>query len=172
MILYLCRHGIAADATGKMADADRPLTLEGIKKFRMAAAGFAALEPGVSHILSSPLLRARQTAELLADALAQRKQHAEIDVLECLLPGETLETLVRAVRGLKKIQDVVAVGHEPQMSAYLAQLCLGGAGGATGEGGGCEFKKGAMAAIELAERGVRGKLLWLLQPKQLRGLAE
>ena len=167
MILYLCRHAIAADATGSMSDADRALTAEGIRKFREAAKGFVSLEPDISHIFSSPLLRARQTAELLADAFAQTKRDTALEILECLGTAaneRALDNLLHTQRGTRRIRDAVAVGHEPQVSAWLSRLCFAGAAS------GCEFKKGGIAALELADRGPHAKLLWLLQPKHLRNL--
>lgn len=164
MILYLCRHAAAEEAIGAMRDEDRPLAPDGIDKFRRAARGFAALEPDVTHIVTSPLLRARQTAEILFDILAQDK-HVSLDptVLEALGPPGKLEVLLSKVQAIKGAKNVVAVGHEPTLSAWIGLLCFG-------ERGRCSLKKGAMAAIELGER-QRGELLWLLQPRQLRKLA-
>ena len=163
MILYLCRHGIAEDAGAGQSDADRALTPEGIKKFRTAAKGFAELEPEVSHILTSPLLRARQTAEILVDALERDKKKVELVVCNALGPGANLRGLLGQLHDLRAT-GAVAVGHEPSMSAFVGELCFGTAGR-------CAMKKGAIAAIDLDERQRTGMLLYLLQPGQLRRLA-
>ena len=164
MILYLCRHAAAADATGAQPDEDRALTPEGSAKFRKAARGFCALDPAVTHILTSPLLRARQTAEILFDILAEAGQLAlDPIVTDTLAPPGKLAGLLAKARGLKAAGNIIAVGHEPTLSTWIGQLCFG-------QGGACELKKGAIAAVELTERSA-GTLLWLMQPRQLRALA-
>jgi phosphohistidine phosphatase len=164
MILYICRHAAATDPTGSLRDEDRPLTPEGIAKFRKAAKGFCALDPEATHILTSPLLRARQTAEILFDVLAKAGHIAADPIItDSLAPPGKLDGLLAKVRSVKNAGNIVAVGHEPTLSTWIGQLCFG-------QRGGCELKKGAIAAIELTERG-RGDLVWLMQPGQLRQLA-
>lgn len=162
MMLYLCRHGIAEDAAP--SDDARALTREGVKKFREAARGFVRLEPAVTHILTSSLVRARQTAEILADVLADARLSAEPRVSCALAPPGDLRMLLSEIRDLAACRSVVAVGHEPTLSRWVGQLCFG----ATGS---CEMKKGAIAGIELDAAMRHGHLMFLLQPAQLRGLA-
>jgi phosphohistidine phosphatase len=161
--LYLCRHGIAEDATDGMSDDDRKLTSEGIKKFRKAAKGLLQiLRPkDVSHILTSPLLRARQTAEILADVLDASKHDVAVQIVPSLKPGTPLPAFLKTVRALPRPNAVIAVGHEPTLSEWLGTLCFD-------RPGRVELRKGAIAAIELAPTGPKGHLLALLQPHALR----
>jgi phosphohistidine phosphatase len=143
-----------------MRDGERALTKEGAKKFRKAAEGFLRVvgEDAVSHVVSSPLVRARQTAEILAEVMG-----LSVEVTSTLAPGGELAKFVRFVHGLKKVQGVVAVGHEPGMSQWVGELCFG-------RSGRVEMKKGAVAGIELADAGATGELVWLMQPGALRKL--
>ena len=182
MKLYLCRHAQAADASGKVSDADRPLTPQGIRKFQRAARGLAALEPGIQTILSSPLVRARQTAQLAAEALSSGSAATPVVAIAPSLaplasPGASRTLSNRLLRrpgrldifldGLRTIKEpgggVMAVGHEPILSRWIGQLCFG-------HPGACQMKKGAVAAIDLDLSAGRGTLLYLLQPGQLRRL--
>jgi phosphohistidine phosphatase len=164
MMLYLCRHAAAENAGEGMRDEDRALTADGRDKFRKAAKGFASLEPGVTHIVTSPLLRARQTAQILYEILNVDGEPVKTpQVLDTLGPPGKMDGFLAYVRGMEEAGNVIAVGHEPIMSEWIGQLCFE-------EHGRCALKKGAIAAIELAERN-RGELLWLMQPKQLRQLS-
>jgi len=170
--LYLCRHAVAAEPVGIMTDADRPLTPDGAKKFRKAAHGLVKLlgkrekggrgegeRGGVTHILSSPLVRARQTAEILAEAFA-----VPVKVTAALEPPGDLKRLIKEIRGLKNARGVVVVGHEPTLGDWLGELCFDRAGRV-------ELKKGSVAAIELnTHTDAKGQLLWLIQPGILRNL--
>lgn len=162
MILYLVRHGIAADATPAMSDADRPLTAEGMRKFRRCVKGLKRLDPGITHVFSSPLLRARQTAEILIDVLsADVAMPIDLSISESLAPPGKRDLFLSELRSLPELKAVAAVGHEPILSQWLSILCFKGEQGA-------EMKKGAIAAVELDDNG--GTLLWLMQPRHLRSL--
>lgn len=146
MRLHLLRHGIAEDAVPGQRDADRALTPEGIRKMRKAVRGMRRVVPRLDRILSSPLKRARQTADLVAEAFA-----LEVEPCEALsLGGDPWE----ALKGLEG--SVLLVGHEPGLSAL--------AGGGPGR---IEFRKGALARVDLPS----GRLVWLLTARQLRSLA-
>ncbi len=165
MKLYLCRHALAADASGKVSDADRPLTPQGIRKFQRAARGLAALEPGIQTILSSPLVRARQTARLAAEALSSASAETPVvAIAPSLAPPGRLDIFLDGLRTIKEpAGGVMAVGHEPILSRWIGQLCFG-------HPGACQIKKGAVAAMDLDLSAGRGTLLYLLQPGQLRRL--
>jgi phosphohistidine phosphatase len=169
MILYLCRHGIADDSSASGRDEDRALTAEGRDKFRKAAKGFAHLEPRVGHILSSPLVRARQTAEILRDVLAKATEINPPVTLEAHLGlGARWEPLRQTIKILPgRPREVVLVGHEPFMSHLLGALCFGESSG--GRGGRVEFKKGAMAALEMDADLNGGTLLWFMTAGILKG---
>ena len=163
MRLYLIRHAIAEEATDTKPDGQRALTAEGVKKFKQAASGMvkAFEETAPALILSSPLVRARQTAAILAKALEKDGNAAPVKESAALdFPGD-LQKLLAEARAAKG--NVACIGHEPYLSEWVGRLCFMTAGGV-------EMKKGAVAVIELAESGARGKLLQLLPPGILRKL--
>jgi phosphohistidine phosphatase len=159
--IYLCRHGIAEEAAGRTADEERELTGEGVKKFRKAAKGFLRLTgvDGISQVVSSPLARARQTAEIVAELLDAKGRVLKVRQTETLAPDGNLSGFLKLVRGMKG--GVVAVGHEPLLSQWIGKLCFGTMGRV-------RMGKGAIAAIELQPAGLKGELLWLMQPGELR----
>lgn len=157
MNLVLFRHGIAKDRTGEMADADRPLTEEGMKKTREAAKGLAKQIDRPRAVLTSPKLRARQTAALLCEALGM-----EAEVFAPL--GENdLAAMLDAIADRPE-SSIVAVGHEPSMSAMVEVLIAGQSRGAV------KLKKAGAARIAIEGRPgpARGTLMWLATPKMLR----
>jgi len=162
MILYLIRHAIAEDARPGQSDADRALTREGIEKFQKAAAGIAKLvrDTGLPVILTSPLVRARQTAAILAEALDNAGIKTHIKPTDSLSTGN-LQRLLREAR--TSPGPVAAVGHEPFLSESIGQLCFQ-------KTGAVEMKKGALAALQLPPTGPRAELLYLLPPSILRKL--
>ncbi len=166
-MLYLVRHGIAEEAEGTMKDEERELTGKGRKKFEEAARGLVKFvgKGGIGTVLTSPLVRARQTAELLAGAIAEAGGEAEVAVMAALGAKADLEAVLKMVRHMPAGNGgVAAVGHEPTLSGWVVELCCGGEGEV-------EMKKGAVAAIELADSGSRGRLLWLMPAGALREMA-
>jgi phosphohistidine phosphatase len=158
------RHGPAAPpGEGGVSEEERPLTEEGIEKTRRAARGVLALDLGVDLILSSPLRRARQTAEILAEALRGPRPR----VSDRLLPDVSGAGLLECLKGLKA-EAPVLVGHEPSLSAAVAALI-----GAP-ESGAIEMKKAGLAVVETGGPSPRppGTLVLLLAPSVLRGLAK
>ncbi len=171
--LYLMRHGIAADLGegGVLKDAERPLTLEGRARMKQAAAGMRELGIKFNVILTSPLLRTRQTAEAVAEVLDL--QH-RVKILESLAPGrafiegEGKHAELFLELGAYQFDRALLVGHMPDLSE-LASLLLAGNRNLN-----IEFKKGSLCAIEVASLPPRGPglLLWLMTPKQLRLLGK
>ena len=143
MQIYVVRHAIAEDA-GKAGagDARRALTLEGRKKMKDAAEGFAKLDPRIERIFSSPLVRALQTAEIVAKAL---KFAGEIDEMKELSPGYSPEEVLKRLQELRAVKSVVLAGHEPNCSE-LASCLL-----SSSDRIHLEFKKGAICLIESEE---------------------
>jgi phosphohistidine phosphatase len=159
--LLIIRHAIAVDpGTGGMSDEERPLTAEGAKKWKEAAQGLAAILDPPGALLTSPLLRARQTAEIAGQAwggLNPRKTDA--------LAGGNLDELESVVDGHHDQELIALVGHEPWVSTLLAHL-LG-----TRQAERLVFKKGGAALIEVpAGLAAGGQLVWLLPPRLLRAL--
>ncbi len=162
MNLYILRHGIAVDhgAAGYENDDERPLTGKGERKLWAIAEAMKALEISFDLILSSPLVRARQTAEIVADALKCRKR---MEITDTLAPQESAKPLIEYLRDQGAVDDVVLVGHEPFLSRLIASLISGNSDTSVllKKGGFCklstdDLKHGKCAILE-----------WLLTPKQM-----
>ncbi|HKX27635.1 MAG TPA: phosphohistidine phosphatase SixA [Blastocatellia bacterium] len=171
--LYLMRHGIATDLgeVGILKDADRPLTLEGLARMKQAAAGIRKLDLKFNVIMTSPLLRARQTAEAVAEVL--ELQH-KVRILESLAPGRTFiegegrHAEIFLELGAYQFDRALLVGHLPDLPELASFLLTGN------RNLNIEFKKGSLCAIEVASLPPRGPglLCWLMTPKQLRTLGK
>jgi phosphohistidine phosphatase len=166
MQVFLVRHAIAHERNRSRwpDDALRPLTAEGARKFRKAAKGLATLLPGTAVLLTSPWVRARDTAAMLAAATKRTR------VIECTeLTGEASTDDVFDLLRKRKEKAVALVGHEPNLSAFLS-AALGGEGKRLR----IEFKKGGAACVEFSARIGPGRatLLWMLPPRVLRGLRD
>jgi phosphohistidine phosphatase len=161
MQLIIIRHAIAVPrGTPGVPDEDRPLTPEGEQKFREAAKGLAALVGRPDALLTSPWLRARQTASIAAAAWGKIEPE-ETPALASGSFDEQAEVLDRYPRDA----TVAVVGHEPWVSELVARL-LG-----TRHDERLEFKKGAVALVEVPGRlAGGGRLVWYLPPKVLRQL--
>src|SRR5215471_19183251 len=125
MNLYILRHGLAVDhgAPGYPNDADRPLTPKGKRKLQKIANAMEALKLSFDLILSSPYTRARQTAEIVAEVLRQRRK---LEFSEDLVPDGNYKNLIEYLNRLKsRAEDVVLVGHEPYLSGLISLLVSG-----------------------------------------------
>jgi len=160
MEIYILRHGIAVNrgTPGYKKDSDRPLTPEGEEKLHQIAKAMLAMELKFDLILSSPYLRSKQTAQLVAAELDE-----EITLTDLLTPdGNPLE-LIRELND-EKPQSVLLVGHEPYLSGLISVLVTGESKAAI------ELKKGGLCKLS-ADRVAFGQcatLNWLLTPKQMR----
>jgi phosphohistidine phosphatase len=156
MRIFILRHAIAEE-TAKGGDTQRALSEEGRKKMREAAAGFARLELKIDAIYSSPLVRAVQTAEILAKSIGYT---SKVELMQELAPGHAPDSISERLRSLKKPGNIVLSGHEPNCSE-LAGYLLGGAQ--------IEFKKAAICLIETESATAgSGILIWHLSPQVLR----
>lgn len=161
MKLYLVRHATASDIAP--CDADRELTKEGRQESRIAGAALARLGAKPDQILSSPLVRARQTAGIIA---AELKFPNEVAIFDELGNGHSLVHVIRVVKTFAPFREIMLVGHMPSFADHLAGLLGSDNPGALSMG------KGSVACVELAElRPGRGELRWFLRQKQLRLLA-
>lgn len=157
MELYFVRHAIAAERVKAGDDAARALTDDGAEKMRAGAAGLRRLGVAPDMLLSSPLVRARETADILAAALG-----VAVRVADLLGPGCDLAALTQVLTDTGAAQRVMLVGHEPDWSALIGVLT----------GGRVEMKKGAACRIDLPYVAASaGVLIWLTPPKTLRALA-
>src|SRR5258708_13028722 len=120
MQLYIVRHGIAVDREDPNcpADPDRFLTQEGIEKAPQVAKGAAEIGPAPDLLLSSPYLRASQTAEIFADELAYSKN--KIRKTDQLLPGAEPLQLFRELSKDKELSAVFLFGHAPHLDDLIA----------------------------------------------------
>ncbi len=155
MKLYFLRHGIADWPDWQEADDKRPLTADGIARMRAEAKALKKLGLELDVILSSPLPRAKQTAELVADKLGY-----EVKVSKALAPGFDISKLAALLKENAKAESVMIVGHEPDFSTAVAALT----------GGKVVLKKGGLVRVDLASpETLEGQLVWLLAPKILAG---
>ncbi len=161
MRLLIIRHAEAVPrGTPGIRDEDRPLTTEGRSQFRAAARGIARLVDRPQAVLTSPWLRAKQTADIVARAW-ERVEPKEAPALA----GGSFEDQAALLDGFPSEATVAVVGHEPYLSSLLARLLGARAGDRLG------LKKGAIALVEVPGRMAEGgSLLLFLPPKVLRKL--
>jgi phosphohistidine phosphatase len=165
MDLYLVRHAVAFDYDPAQwpDDSQRPLTPEGQKRFKRSARSLKGLLPGIDLVLSSPWVRAWQTAEILEGEAGWPKPVA----CEALESGRAPAEVLQALQPFTSYGAIALVGHEPNMHELASYLLTADTNHAQ-----IEMKKGGVARLEVGE-GLRpgaGRLVWLLPPKVLRAL--
>ncbi len=163
-LLLVIRHAIAEDRLGPGGDEERPLSTEGRRKMRQVAASLSELVPQLGLIATSPLLRARQTAEIVAAAYGGARSR----VTDALRPGSDGPALVAFLAAQRGLEVAAVVGHEPTLGRQASYLLAGQAESFL------DLKKGGAALLELDSgwRAGGARLRWLLEPGQLRQLAE
>ena len=163
MDIYILRHGIAVQrgTPGYKKDGDRPLTKEGEEKMRQIAEAMLGMGLKFDLILSSPYVRAQQTAKIVAKALGK-----EVTFTKFLVPDADPLDLIAEIND-EKPHTVLLVGHEPDLSQLISMLACGTTAGTF------ELKKGGLCKLtaETIAFGQCATLNWLLTPKQLRALA-
>jgi phosphohistidine phosphatase len=166
MKIYLLRHAIAEERRAALLDEDRALTREGRKRMHQVAKSMARLELRFDVIGTSPLLRARQTADIVAKIVPQAPQPAPLDELA---PGGSMSRLIDVINGMvaKPVSGILLVGHQPYLGRLLAALI--GAGN-TAE---FELRKAGLCCLELTGPRLRfgqcATLEWLVTPRILLG---
>lgn len=153
--LYFLRHGRADRSAWSGDDRLRPLTEDGRRRLRLQAQAYARMKLGIERIVSSPLTRARETAEIVA---------AQLGLPVILEPGLAIgcdwEGLVRVLKAHPG-RCRLLVGHEPDFSSLIGRL-VGAPRGAI------VMKKGGLARVDLlTQDSLRGELVWLLPPRLL-----
>jgi phosphohistidine phosphatase len=162
--LYLIRHGVAAERGDAFPDdTKRPLTSAGIQKLRKEAKALIALDVTFDVILTSPLVRTRQTAETIAGVL---RTAPPIVNVQALAPGGTHHAIVEELSKQHRRHRVAIVGHEPGIGELAARLL--------GLRRALEFKKGAICRIDVPALPPAGpgQLRWFLTPRILRKIAK
>lgn len=164
MELFLLRHGLATErgTSGFAKDAARPLTLQGRRQLRKIAAAMRQMELSFDVILSSPFLRTRQTAEIVAKELKLKKRLAFVDELQ---PGGNMPKLIQRILTLKPPpENILLVGHEPDLSNLIFWLVTGKTGA------GFALKKSGLAKLKIKKlrAGKCATLAWLLTPGQMK----
>ncbi len=184
MKLILIRHGIAEDIFEASSDEERKLTPDGQKKFKKIAAGILKCEPKIDRVVSSPLVRAVQTAEIILSKIhSERFKGSEVSLSSRIRESDNLvpEMLTELTPNsdphefclwlrkhyINKVDPSLAIcGHEPHLSALLSFLLTGR------DENFFEFKRGGAASLELYFRtaDIKAQLNWFMKPSQLRSL--
>src|SRR5688572_2370355 len=162
--LYLIRHGIAAERGENYPDdTKRPLTAEGIQKLRREGKALVSLDVSFDVILTSPLVRTRQTAETIASVF---RTAPPIINVQALAPGGTHNAIVDELSRQHRRHHIAIVGHEPGIGELAARLM--------GLRRALEFKKGAICRIDVAALPPAGpgQLRWFLTPRILRKIGK
>ena len=160
--LYLVRHAIAAQRGEEWPDdSKRPLTEAGINRFKEVVEGLAWLDVDIDEIFTSPLVRAKQTATLLAHGLGNK---TSVKTLDALAPGYAPRQVMNELSRMAKHHRIALVGHEPGLGELASHLI--------GSSRALPFKKGGVCYIAIQGLTSRrpGELVWFLPPKVLRRL--
>ncbi len=163
--LFIMRHGAAAlvDQAGG-SDAERRLTPRGIRRLKTIARGLDRLDLGIERIVSSPVVRARETAQIVAQGLSLEDALEFSDVLET---GASAEAVRRFLHGRAESRLLV-IGHNPTLSDLVSRLIEG-----DGSRPLIELKKGGVAALRgSAPTAKILELAWLATPRLFRRLGE
>jgi phosphohistidine phosphatase len=162
VILYLLRHAEAEVVSSTGHDADRRLTVAGRKRMRLVAKAIAKMNPRFDAILASPLVRSRQTADLVAEACGFKKDLVET---KCLLPNANPEEILHEL-GRLGAEAVLLVGHQPHFGKLAGRLASGRSDVEI------PLKKAGLAVYETGADGLlsRAELKLFLPPRLLESL--
>lgn len=158
--VYLIRHGIAAERGEEYPDdSKRPLTSRGIARLKQEAKALDKLEVVFDQIIASPLLRTRQTADVLSESM---KSKPPVTTADALAPAGTPAAVIQELGKHMRKGRLALVGHEPNLGELAGRLI--------GARAPIEFKKGAVCRIDfevLPPKGM-GQLRWFITPGMLR----
>ena len=158
--IYLIRHGLAEERGEAWPDdSKRPLTQEGMSRLRKSARSLALIGVAFDVIVTSPFVRARQTAEIIAGGL---DPHPHLATAESLIPGGSATAVLADLEKHAKRERIAIVGHEPGIGELAARLI--------GARHPISFKKGAICRIDLEglPPAGPGDLRWFITPKIMR----
>ena len=152
--IYILRHGHAQNADNGLNDFDRALTEEGIEKINKLSLFFNGLDISLEFILSSPYIRAKQTAEIFISHLICKPTLKIVDFLSC---GVSSKEISRGLMEYSSSKNLLLVGHSPDLEIFLGKII------------GAErvaLKKGALAKVGFENSiEMSGELEWLITPK-------
>jgi phosphohistidine phosphatase len=160
---YLIRHAIAEDRGDKWPDDRlRPLTHKGMARMRQGVRGLKALGVEIDLLLTSPLVRARQTADIVIEGM---KPTPDLEVVPALSPGTARASVSEALGNFAKAQSIAVVGHEPDLGE-LARWLIGARAP-------LPFKKGGVCRIDTTggPTAGSGQVVWFATPAMLRAVA-
>lgn len=166
MDLFIMRHGIAVaeSSEGGFSDGERPLSPKGLKRTRQIAGGLLALKLSFDRILTSPLVRARETAQIVAEVL---NMEGRVEEASELAPDGSVQTLISRLAELREEKNILLVGHQPLLGEIASFLL------SRGKGIKLRLRKGGLCCLEVDDLGSNASAIlhWVLTPKQLRLLA-
>lgn len=160
MKIYLMRHASAVERLGGaiVNDSQRPLTEEGRQEARSVANALKKLNARPNFIVSSPLVRTRQTADIIQEVLGIE---GELKIADGLAPGGTASEVFKNLKKLPPFEEILLVGHEPDIGRISADLMLAGPEVML------PFKKAAVIRVDVQDLPPSwpGTLKWFLNPK-------
>ena len=160
MNLYILRHASAGTRRANpKIDVKRPIDKEGKQQCLLVGGYLSALNVQFDRVVSSPLKRALQTASLVSN---ETGYDSKIEISEALSPEASVAKFQELVRALEKYDNVLVVGHNPNLAVFMGSLIA--PGGRTS----IRLRKGAVARIDCAR--LPGTLHWLVDPRILRGI--
>ncbi len=164
MELYLLRHAIAAEPGTVIVshDSERSLTEEGIEKMKKAVEGMRRMGISVDQMISSPYLRASETAKIVAKGIGF---DGKIRFSDVLVPNADFKNFFKLLKEFKAHEKVLLVGHMPSIGEFVSTLIFGKGAPAM------DYKKGGLCRVDMPDiltPSVLGQLKWFLTPKQLR----
>ena len=159
--VFLVRHGPAEGMSAAQTDEERHLSPEGREKIERAASGLLSLGVAPEVILASPLVRARETAEILGRTLAPE---VALEATTVLAPGSQIAAIIDALGNYSQASQIILTGHQPTMGELASTLLSGWPGLLA-----LPFKPGGIAAIDLVALPPKrqGSLSWFMTAEQL-----
>ncbi len=160
MELYVLRHGLAVERTVGLKDRERTLTPKGKQRTAALANHLKALKISFDWILASPFVRARETAEIMAERMNYK---GELAFSGHLLPGGSPRMVFKELQDNSAKESVLLVGHEPDLSQLISMLVTGKLGLRL------EMKKGGLCKLEIDDLASLpcATMVWLAPPKLL-----
>ncbi len=168
MDLYIIRHAIAQPLGQKndFTDEKRALTSEGRDRMREIARGLRKLGIELDMILTSPLVRAVETAEIVATALGVNKK--DVEQTAALAPGGSQDELIAEIKNKTSAEAIALVGHQPDLGDLVSRIAQ------CGSSFSMQLKKGSICCINVTEMvpSLYGQVNWLMTPRQMRLVAK